>query len=81
MRIDLIIGSPYDGPEGTGAVYVYHGSPEGIRSTPSQVCQAADIDSRLVAFGYSVSAGIDMDNNGYPGQQSSANRPYRAGKT
>jgi len=65
--IDLIVGSPYDGPDGSGAVYIYHGSPDGIRQMPSQVCHAADIDSRLATFGYSVSAGIDMDNNGYPG--------------
>jgi len=67
MCTDLVVGSPYDGPSGRGAVYIYHGSPEGIRTTPSQVCQAADIDSQLVAFGYSLSSGVDMDSNGYPG--------------
>jgi len=72
LCIDLVIGSPYDGPDGSGAVYIYHGSPEGIRSVPSQVCQAADIDSRLVSFGYSVSAGTDMDSNGYPGPYNAA---------
>ena len=66
--IDLVVGSPYDGPDGSGVVYVYHGSPGGIRPTPSQVCQAADIDSRLATFGYSLSAGVDMDSNGYPGR-------------
>jgi len=65
--VDLVVGSPYDGPDGTGAVYIYHGSPDGIRPEPSQVCLAADIDPRLTTFGYSVSAGVDMDNNGYPG--------------
>ena len=65
---DLVVGSPYDGPHGTGAVYIYHGSPDGIRPIAAQVCQAVTINSRLAAFGYSVSAGVDMDNNGYPGR-------------
>jgi len=63
-----VVGSPYDGPDGSGAVYVYHGSPDGIRPIPAQVCRAADISGRLAAFGYSVSAGVDMDSNGYPGR-------------
>jgi len=67
LCVDLVIGSPYDGPDGSGAVYIYHGSPAGIRPSPSQLCKAAEIDSHLAAFGYSVSAGVDMDSNGYPG--------------
>jgi len=65
-----VVGSPYDGADGSGAVYIYHGSPEGIRPLPAQVCKASDIGGGLAAFGYSVSAGVDMDDNGYPGTPS-----------
>jgi hypothetical protein len=64
---DLIVGSPYDGPQGRGAVYIFNGSPQGLRSVASQVVQAADVDSKLSTFGYSLSAGTDLDRNGYAG--------------
>jgi integrin alpha 7 len=57
---DLAIGAPYD-PAG-GAVYIYLGSPQGLKSSPSQVIRA----SAASTFGYSLAAGLDMDQNGYP---------------
>ena len=64
---DLVVGSPFDGSDGRGAVYVFNGSPEGLRPTASQVIEASTIDDRLVTFGYSMSGGTDLDNNGYAG--------------
>jgi len=34
---DFAVGAPYDGPQGSGAVYIYHGSPNGVRTKVSQV--------------------------------------------
>ncbi|UYV76284.1 ITGA7 [Cordylochernes scorpioides] len=64
---DLAIGAPY---EGSGAVYVYLGSPEGIITEPSQVLRVEDLPkftrSYVTTFGYSLSGGLDLDNNTYP---------------
>jgi hypothetical protein len=64
--IDIAVGAPYDGPEGRGAVYIYHGSDKGIMEKPSQVIQAEDVVSALSTFGFSVSGGMDLDENEYP---------------
>jgi len=64
--VDLIVGAPF---EGSGAVYVFRGSPAGLRVEYSQRIAATDLSSTLrplTAFGYSLSAGDDVDENGYP---------------
>ncbi|XP_055531825.1 integrin alpha-PS2 isoform X2 [Wyeomyia smithii] len=65
---DFAVGAPYDGPNGRGAVYVYHGSPTGPLPKPSQVILAEDIAgvSRISTFGFSVAGGVDLDGNQYP---------------
>lgn len=64
---DFAVGAPYDGPNGRGAVYIYHGSPNGPLEKYSQVIYAEDVsDSFLNTFGFSVSGGIDLDGNMYP---------------
>ena len=64
----MIVGAPF---EGRGAVYVFRGSPAGLRVEYSQRIAATDLLSPaagrpLSAFGYSLSAGVDVDDNGYP---------------
>lgn len=61
---DLAIGAPYD-PQG-GTVYIHLGSANGIKQTASQVIKASSIASNLQTFGYSLTGGLDMDQNGYP---------------
>lgn len=65
---DFAVGAPYDGPEGKGAVYIYHGSKTGPLQKPSQVIFAEDVAgaSFLSTFGFSLSGGIDLDGNMYP---------------
>ncbi|CAH1791054.1 unnamed protein product [Owenia fusiformis] len=63
---DLAIGAPYGGNDGNGAVYFYHGSSKGIQTQYSQVVYAADIDSGIKTFGWSIAGGYDMDGNSYP---------------
>jgi len=62
---DLAVGAPY---EGTGAVYIYHGSPDGLSSVHSQRIYAGDLASNVAfhAFGSSMAGGADLDDNGYP---------------
>ncbi|XP_037039254.1 integrin alpha-PS2 isoform X2 [Bradysia coprophila] len=64
---DFAVGAPYDGPNGRGAVYIYHGSASGPLAKYSQVIFAEDVsDTYLTTFGFSVSGGIDLDGNRYP---------------
>ncbi|XP_043467893.1 integrin alpha-PS1 isoform X2 [Leptopilina heterotoma] len=60
---DIAIGAPY---EGKGTVYIYLGSRNGLITVPSQVIHSEDTPVPLRTFGYSLSGGIDMDQNGYP---------------
>ena len=62
------MGSPYDGADGHGAIYIYHGSAAGIRPTVSQIIYASTVSHQLASFGSSLSAGTDLDSNGYPGK-------------
>ena len=60
---DLAVGAPY---HGDGAVFLYQGGPDGLRTKPSQVILAEDIPGRrLVTLGYSLSGGLDMDLNNH----------------
>ena len=73
-----MIGAPYDGDG--GAIYIYMGSSEGILGKPAQVIRASDVGSNLRTFGWSLSAGMDLDRNAYPdlliGAYESANAVY-----
>ena len=62
---DLAVGAPYE--EGSGAVYIYLGSKAGIVNVPSQKILASSISPLLKGFGISLSRGLDMDHNNYPG--------------
>nr|XP_019952465.1 PREDICTED: integrin alpha-7 isoform X2 [Paralichthys olivaceus] len=58
---DIAVGAPYDGD---GKVFIYRGSHSGIETKPAQVLDGRDFDVRR--FGYSISGGLDIDNNQYP---------------
>lgn len=63
---DIAVGAPYDGPRGGGAVYIYHGSSAGIMKETSQVIFGESIYNGITTFGFSVTGGVDLDNNQYP---------------
>uniref|UniRef100_A0AC34PUH9 Integrin alpha-2 domain-containing protein n=1 Tax=Panagrolaimus sp. JU765 TaxID=591449 RepID=A0AC34PUH9_9BILA len=63
---DFIVGAPYDGPDRRGAIYVYHGSENGVRTEFTQRIGAEDVNRELKTFGFSLSGERDVDNNGYP---------------
>uniref|UniRef100_A0A8C4P1D2 Integrin, alpha 6a n=1 Tax=Dicentrarchus labrax TaxID=13489 RepID=A0A8C4P1D2_DICLA len=58
---DIAIGAPYD-DGGAGNVYIYHGSAQGIKTSPAQVGFSHNV--RL--FGYSLAGNMDLDSNSYP---------------
>ncbi|XP_060803128.1 integrin alpha-PS1 [Amyelois transitella] len=61
---DVAIGSPY---EGNGVVYIHMGSRKnGLNSKPDQIIKAEDLPRLMRTFGYSLSGGLDLDDNGYP---------------
>ncbi|KAH8397781.1 hypothetical protein KR222_001397 [Zaprionus bogoriensis] len=66
---DFAVGAPYDGPEGRGVVYIYHGSAAGPLPKPSQVIRAEQLVEAAPyprTFGFSLAGGVDMDGNTYP---------------
>lgn len=65
---DFAVGAPYDGVDGRGAVYIYHGSSAGPLKKASQVIYAENVvgTEMLNTFGFSVSGGVDLDGNMYP---------------
>ncbi|KRT85352.1 hypothetical protein AMK59_1735 [Oryctes borbonicus] len=58
---DIAVGAPY---EGGGSIYIYLGGKDGLNLKPSQKLKA--VPDVIRTFGYSLSGGLDMDNNGYP---------------
>lgn len=64
---DFAVGAPYDGQFERGAVYIYHGSRNGVREKASQVIFAENVlPGHATTFGFSLSGGLDLDNNQYP---------------
>ncbi|XP_045133271.1 integrin alpha-PS2-like isoform X5 [Portunus trituberculatus] len=72
---DMAVGAPYGGPDGSGAVFIYHGFE--IRTgqlisdelkKPSQVILARDVGLGvpMASFGWALSGGLDVDSNQYP---------------
>ncbi|XP_061611298.1 integrin alpha-3b [Phyllopteryx taeniolatus] len=61
---DFAVGAPF---HGTGKVYIWMGSKEGISEEPSQVIEGKSVDNGgFKTFGYSINGGMDMDDNNYP---------------
>ncbi|XP_021007401.2 integrin alpha-6 isoform X2 [Mus caroli] len=55
---DIAVGAPYDD---LGKVFIYHGSPAGIITKPTQV-----LEGTSPYFGYSIAGNMDLDRNSYP---------------
>uniref|UniRef100_A0AAZ3SGR8 Integrin alpha-2 domain-containing protein n=1 Tax=Oncorhynchus tshawytscha TaxID=74940 RepID=A0AAZ3SGR8_ONCTS len=61
---DFAVGAPF---HETGNVYIWMGSKKGISEEPSQVIEGKSVGSGgFQTFGYSISGGMDMDENSYP---------------
>uniref|UniRef100_A0A4W4GSR2 Integrin alpha-2 domain-containing protein n=1 Tax=Electrophorus electricus TaxID=8005 RepID=A0A4W4GSR2_ELEEL len=76
---DIAVGAPYaDG--GSGKVYIYHGSADGVNTKPAQILEGTHHGVKM--FGYSLAGNMDLDGNSYPdlaiGSLSDAVFVYRA---
>ncbi|XP_043959579.1 integrin alpha-3b [Gambusia affinis] len=60
---DFAVGAPF---HGTGRLYIWMGSKTGVSQEPSQIIEGKSVNGKFQTFGYSINAGLDMDNNGYP---------------
>uniref|UniRef100_UPI003AAD9A8C integrin alpha-3b n=1 Tax=Centroberyx gerrardi TaxID=166262 RepID=UPI003AAD9A8C len=61
---DFAVGAPF---HDTGKVYIWMGSKKGISQEPSQVIEGKSVgNGGFQTFGYSISGGMDMDDNRYP---------------
>ncbi|XP_059198646.1 integrin alpha-6 [Centropristis striata] len=60
---DIAVGAPND-DGGAGKVYIYHGSAQGIKTSPAQILSGKEHNLRL--FGYSLAGNMDLDSNSYP---------------
>nr|XP_057904364.1 integrin alpha-3-like [Doryrhamphus excisus] len=60
---DFAVGAPF---HGTGSVMIFSGSRDGVPTEPSQVITGSSVSPRFTTFGFSLSAGLDVDGNGYP---------------
>jgi hypothetical protein len=66
---DAVISAPFT-PNG-GIIYIYHGYIGGIKEKASQIIMAENFNlPGLTGLGVSLSAGMDMDDNEYPGKRS-----------
>ncbi|XP_018408248.1 PREDICTED: integrin alpha-3 [Nanorana parkeri] len=59
---DLAVGAPF---EEMGKVYIYHSKSSGLQSKPSQIIEGSQVGG-IPTFGYSISGGLDVDDNSYP---------------
>ncbi|KAF3700664.1 Integrin alpha-3 CD49 antigen-like family member C Galactoprotein B3 [Channa argus] len=60
---DFVVGAPF---HETGSVMIWSGSSQGITTEPSQVIRGSSVSPGFRTFGYSLSAGQDVDGNQYP---------------
>ncbi|KAF7698308.1 integrin alpha-3 isoform X2 [Silurus meridionalis] len=61
---DFAVGAPY---HGSGRVCVWIGGKDGVSPKPSQVIEGKDVSNGgFKTFGYSISGGLDVDDNKYP---------------
>ncbi|XP_039979414.1 integrin alpha-3-like isoform X2 [Xiphias gladius] len=60
---DFAVGAPF---HETGSVMIWTGSSEGVSAEASQVIRGSSISPGFRTFGYSLSAGLDVDGNKYP---------------
>ncbi|KAF5906818.1 integrin alpha-3-like isoform X1, partial [Clarias magur] len=61
---DFAVGAPY---HESGRVYVWMGGKDGVSLEPNQVIEGKNVrNGGFKTFGYSISGGLDVDDNKYP---------------
>lgn len=69
---DIIVGAPFLAPSSTGAVYIYHGSPDGLSNTPVNTYNGTNSND---FFGLVVSSAGDVNGDGYSDVIVTAEKP------
>lgn len=69
LLADIAVSAPN---EDNGAVYIFHGSNSTVSDKYIQRIAASDFKNieNISLFGQSITGGVDVDNNGYPGENS-----------
>uniref|UniRef100_A0A8C4R969 Integrin alpha second immunoglobulin-like domain-containing protein n=1 Tax=Eptatretus burgeri TaxID=7764 RepID=A0A8C4R969_EPTBU len=62
---EVAVGAPYE-KDHTGAVYIFHGRPGGLHTTPKQRILAMEIDGSLRHFGRTVYGKLDLNEDYLP---------------
>uniref|UniRef100_UPI00358F7813 integrin alpha-X-like isoform X2 n=1 Tax=Myxine glutinosa TaxID=7769 RepID=UPI00358F7813 len=62
---EVAVGAPYE-KDNSGAVYIFHGRPGGLHTTPKQRILAVKIDRLLRLFGRSVYGKLDLNEDYLP---------------
>ncbi|CAH1238182.1 ITGA8 [Branchiostoma lanceolatum] len=62
---DVAISAPYGGKNSDGVIYIYNGSPYGLKTEYSQKISADDVVPGISTFGFSMAASADIDGNQY----------------
>ncbi|PIO58713.1 FG-GAP repeat protein, partial [Teladorsagia circumcincta] len=63
---DFVVGAPYAGKDKAGAVYIMHGTKDGVRQKYTQKIEGGAFGPRMKSFGFAVAGGVDIDGNGMP---------------
>ncbi|XGW16104.1 hypothetical protein V3C99_001502 [Haemonchus contortus] len=63
---DFIVGAPYAGKNQAGAVYIMHGTKDGVRQKYTQKIEGGAFGPTMKSFGFAVAGGVDIDGNGMP---------------
>lgn len=64
---DIVVGAPFFGQNGEGAVFIYYGSKSDfLLQTPRRIL-ATEVSSTLRRFGISISKAMDVDGNNMEG--------------
>ncbi|XP_073236240.1 integrin alpha-4-like [Porites lutea] len=75
---DIAVGAPFEGEDGSGAVYIYRGSYNGINPNYKQKIQGSSVEPGLRQFGSAITGTVDMDENDYPDVAVGAYRSNKA---
>ena len=62
----MAVGAPYE--DVNGVVFIFLGSKNGLQSKPAQTIKGRKFSPSISAFGFSLSGGLDLDNNQYTGK-------------
>ncbi|NWH83183.1 ITA2B protein, partial [Piaya cayana] len=64
VSLDVAVGAPFGGDDGSGQVFIFRGQSEGLMPVPTQRLNSPFPSP--AAFGFALRGATDLDGNGYP---------------